>query len=759
MRSDCPPHELLDQFLAEQLTPSREDDLESHLQSCRDCQERLEQLVANVDATPPLRVNAHAPLSSEFAQRLHDSLSDSLSSSRHEDDAAIPELPGYELLEMVGRGGSSLVFQARDQKFQRIVAVKVLREKADAADRERFSREAKALASLRHPNITRAHDVGEADGRKFLVMEFVPGGSLGRYIGGLPQEPLAAARVVRQLAEAMQTAHDAGFVHRDLKPTNVLLDAHFGQGETSGLDRFVPKVTDLGVVKDLSRDDGFTQTRDCLGTPSYMAPEQVKGSSQSVDCRTDVYALGAILYELLTGRPPFRAGSPLDTMLQVKHDEPVTPSRFHPKLPRDLETICLKCLEKEPARRYQTAQLLADDLERVLQGKSIHARRTGWSGRAWRWGRRNPGWATAGLIALFLLLALAIGGPLLAKREHDLRKRANEQEQLAQSERTRARDHAALASKALDDSLGQLLRSARLQDTALDETRATMVRGLLPYYEQLVQTDSPDPMIRIRQSRALLELAAVHARESHSDKAREAYQRALRILTALAAEPSDASTNPQLSLAAAHFEFGRFLQISDNDALAAEREYRKALELHSHALIQNPKDHVRRDNVAITNALLGTLLQEQAGRVGEAREFLTRAVVLRDQLVADLPEREDLRHYAALCHYNLAMLHRQANDHEHEIQQFNLALELERPLAKSTSVKLETPYFLSAFEGELGIAYGRANQNQAAIRHLQAALLAAQALEVSFPGVKKYADLREHWRGPLEYVLKQPHSK
>ena len=375
MPPTCPPEEFLGQFLANRLSTSDEQALESHLQTCDVCRDRLETLANDADLPRLAPIHVYPPLAADFAQRLEDSLRDSLNDGDGEWDPALPEIPGYDLLEIIGRGGSSVVCRARDQTLQRMVAIKVLRERAGRVDRERFNREVKALASLRHPNITLAHGAGEAGERLYLVMEYISGGCLGKYIAGKPQPPHAAARLVRQVAVAMQAAHDAGFVHRDLKPTNILLDAHFGQSATSGLDRFVPKVTDLGIVKDLANRDGITQTRDCLGTPSYMAPEQVKGSSQVVDCRTDVYALGAVLYELLTGRPPFRAGSSLDTMLQVKHDDPVAPSRFQPKLPCDLETICLKCLEKDPSRRYQSAQLVADDLHRMLEGQPILARR------------------------------------------------------------------------------------------------------------------------------------------------------------------------------------------------------------------------------------------------------------------------------------------------------------------------------------------------------------------------------------------------
>ncbi len=296
---------MLNQFLAEQLTPRLEDDLETHLGACGDCRDRLERLTTDAAITPYLLRRAGSPLSTEFAKRLEDSLRDSTRGTEADLEPPWPQIEGYELLDVLDRGGSSTVYRARDQKLGRIVAIKVPHGRLNAVDRERFRREATALAALRHPNILRALDAGESDDGPFLVMEFIPGGSLSRFLAGQPQPPQSAASMTLQLAGAIHVAHTAGFVHRDLKPSNVLLDPQANRAGETGLDRYAPKVTDLGIVKDLSRDDEFTQARDYLGTPSYMAPEQVDGSRRAVDCRTDVYALGALLYELLTGARRF----------------------------------------------------------------------------------------------------------------------------------------------------------------------------------------------------------------------------------------------------------------------------------------------------------------------------------------------------------------------------------------------------------------------------------------------------------------------
>ncbi len=308
-----------------------------------------------------------------------------------------PVVAGYEVLGELGRGGMGVVYQARQIGLNRLVALKMILsgDHAGEAERARFKAEAEAAARLRHPNIVQIFEVGESAGRPFFSLEFVEGGSLAAKLGGTPWRPRPSAGLVMTLARAVHAAHRAGIVHRDLKPANVLLTAE-GQ----------PKITDFGLAKKLGDAAGLTQSGAIVGTPSYMAPEQAGGRAGEIGPATDTYALGAILYECLTGRPPFRAATPLDTVLQVINDEPVPPRQLQSKIPRDVETICLKCLRKEPRKRYESAEALADDLERFLDGKPIAARRVGRLERGWRWCRRNPG--VAGLTAA-VFLSLAAG--------------------------------------------------------------------------------------------------------------------------------------------------------------------------------------------------------------------------------------------------------------------------------------------------------------------------------------------------------------
>jgi serine/threonine-protein kinase len=325
---------------------------------------------------------------------------------------AVPgrRLGAYELLEEVGRGGMGVVYRARHEGLDRVVAVKVILAgpHADPRDRKRFRTEGEAAAQLQHPNIVQIHDVGEADGLAYFCLEFVGGGSLADRLADKPLPPAEAAALLEALARAVHYAHGRGVVHRDLKPANILL-APDG----------TPKVADFGLAKRLTDDSVASLSTEIVGTPSYMAPEQADGKSQASPA-CDVYGLGAVLFEALTGRPPFQGTNALETLLLVRTQEPVPPRALQPKLPRDLETICLKCLHKEPYRRYASAEALAEDLRRFLDGRAIQARPVGPWGKAAKWVRRNP--VGAGLVAaLVLLLAGGTGWAWWAQRQRQER--------------------------------------------------------------------------------------------------------------------------------------------------------------------------------------------------------------------------------------------------------------------------------------------------------------------------------------------------
>jgi len=308
--------------------------------------------------------------------------------------ADLPRVPGYEMLSELGHGGMGVVYKARQLALNRIVALKMLPAalQGNAAQRARFRVEVETIAQLQHPNIVQVYDVGECQGRPFFAMEFVEGGNLTDHCRGEAQPPNEAAELVETLAHAMHAIHAKGIIHRDLKPSNIVRT-------TEGC----PKITDFGLARNLSSD--LTASGEILGTPSYMAPEQAAGKVREIGPAADVYALGAILYELLTGRAPFHGMSVLDVVRQVQDSDPVTPRRLEPRTPRDLEIICLKCLRKEPGRRYASALDLAEDLQRFLKGEPVHARPPAWPERVVRWSRRRP--AVAALLVVVCLIALA----------------------------------------------------------------------------------------------------------------------------------------------------------------------------------------------------------------------------------------------------------------------------------------------------------------------------------------------------------------
>jgi hypothetical protein len=312
----------------------------------------------------------------------------------------VPEPPGYELLGELGRGGMGVVYKARQKGLGRLVALKMVLVGGHAGPEElaRFRAEAEAIARLQHPNIVQIYEVNEAGGLPCFSLEFCAGGSLERRLNGTPLPPREAALLVETLARAMAAAHQKGIIHRDLKPANVLL-AEDG----------TPKITDFGLAKRLD-EASRTASGAVLGTPSYMAPEQAAGKGKEVGPAADVYALGAILYECLTGRPPFRAATALDTLVQVVSDDPVPPTQLQSRTPRDLETIALKCLQKDPRGRYASAEALADDLGHYLRGEPIQARPIGVAERLWRWCRRNPRVALLSGAVAGLLIVLAVGG-------------------------------------------------------------------------------------------------------------------------------------------------------------------------------------------------------------------------------------------------------------------------------------------------------------------------------------------------------------
>jgi serine/threonine-protein kinase len=433
-----------------------------------------------------------------------------------------PSIDGLEWLGVIGRGSMGIVYKARDVSLGRIVAIKTIAQGQHAAleQRNRFQAEARAVARLRHPNIIAIHQIGEHGSQPYLSLEFADGGDLDERLAEKPTGPREAAELTETLARAMHAVHEAGVLHRDLKPRNVLITSDG-----------VPKISDFGLAKLLDAGSECTASGQVMGTPSYMAPEQAEGHSKKIGPAADIYALGAILYKALTGRPPFLGSTALETLKLVSTTEVARPAQLRPDVPNDLETICLKCLQKEPSKRYASALDLADDLRRFLDGRSIAARPVGPAERFFRWCRRNPRLAAAWMLVVATVLgAISVYVGQTYRHNRALR---------AEVRRTEA--------KATEAHLGYLeARSAmhamlgRLDDRQLDRVpellklRRGLLEDFLSFFDRmLAQIGTNDLDVRADAARAASELSVVQVELGHPDQAEKLARRAVELLTSL----------------------------------------------------------------------------------------------------------------------------------------------------------------------------------------------------------------------------------
>jgi tetratricopeptide (TPR) repeat protein/tRNA A-37 threonylcarbamoyl transferase component Bud32 len=554
-----------------------------------------------------------------------------------------PGIPGYSIVGELGRGGMGVVYRARQERLNRTVALKMILagEHAPPEAGIRFLGEAEAVARLHHPNIVQVHAFGEHDGRPYLEMEYVAGGSLADRLDGTPWSAREAARLVETLARAIQEVHRLGVVHRDLKPANVLL-------ATDG----TPKIADFGLAKWLDVESGLTRTDHVVGSPSYMAPEQAEGKAGAVGPAADVYALGAILYELLTGRPPFRAATALETLEQVKSAEPVSPRRLRPGLPRDLETVCLKCLRKEPARRYDSASDLAEDLRRFGEGEPIRARPVGALEWAWRWCRREPAQAAlaAALVAGFLGVATQWWrAERHLRREVDAHRasqvaHAREQEAHAREQEARRRAEARfrLGMEAVD-GYSALAREDELQkDPRMEGLRKRLLGSALKFYTELQASLEADPTPQALHdlSKAYVRVGQIQEELGSMHEALAAFRRALATSEALAAT-QPANLQFRSALASAHFGIGFALRAMGRLG-EAMRSFERSLAIEEGLVLDDPTEVQFQKDLAWALHNLGEL-QVQTGRPDEGVRSHERVLAIREALTRVDPASPSLK--------------------------------------------------------------------------------------------------------------------
>ena len=661
----------------------------------------------------------------------------------------------YEIVRELARGGMGVVFQARQVSLNRTVALKMILagQLANEIDVRRFHIEAEAAANLDHPGIVPIYEVGEYEGQHYFSMGFIEGQSLSRLMAEGPLPPRTAAELMVKVAEAIEYAHQHGVIHRDLKPANILLDQ---AGH--------PRVTDFGLAKKLEGDSSLTGSGQIMGTPSYMPPEQAGGNRGEVGPLADVYALGATLYALVTGRPPFQASTAMDTVLQVIGDEPVPPRRLNVSVPLDVETICLKCLEKEQGKRYGSAAALAEDLRRYLAGEPITARPVGAVERAWRWSKRNK--LVASLLTVVAMLT-AVGTvtitALWLRAEHSRREAvtAGERTRLALGEAVsageradrarleavsageradrarleavaageRAESSAATARRAVNEYLDQITESPQLHRPGLIGLRRDLLNRALRYYEEFLKQSASDAGLRAEAAAAQNRAAMILNELGDTNRAIETGRRAVALYEQLVREQPDRGANRH-GLASSLNSLANALRTTRraDESLAV---YRRAAETHEALLRDEPDNADAATDLASCWSNLASVLGN-LGRTDESEALLARARTHLEAVVKRMPEVVRPRNLLA------GVLHSQG-DHAADRGQFVesralylRALEIREAVSREHPDDWEAQSQLARLYNELGMLHFHFQHPDEALsyyqksRELREKLLAAE---------------------------------
>jgi serine/threonine-protein kinase len=653
-------------------------------------------VAATVDWAPQPD-SPYAPTVVGDTAKAGDDPTDDADGNRNGKQTVKQRVAGYEVLSVLGRGGMGVVYRARQVGLNRFVALKMILHGKHAGPNvlSRFRAEAEAVAQLQHPNIVQIYDIGTHEGLPFFSLELVDGPSLAAELGGQPMQPSRAAKLLETLSRAMHYAHVRGIVHRDLKPTNVLLTS-----------KGVPKVTDFGLVKRVEAEDSEqTRTGVIMGTPSYMAPEQAWGSKE-VGPLADVYALGATLYCLLTGRPPFVGPSASETILLMRHQEPVAPSKLQPNLPRDLETICLKCLQKEPEKRYANAEELAEDLRRFEAGEPILARPVGRMERLWRWCKRNPALAASAGIAIALAACLMVGGPLAAFLINKEREAAVEAQGEAEANETLAAENAGLARRQGEAALTALdvvVERVNTDLKFLPGTQTFKQKVLLVVMDQindLIEIGGKDGKDFIT-AKAYAKMGEVLLEMGQTKAAREQFVRSHAILLELAAADKETAEHiHHLRLGRSFRNLGRAAERLEG-AKAVRDLYGESLKARQAALPTADDPLFVKQEIAGSYGDLGRMALE-LGRPREALDLLTRSIAFREEWLQKAPENEEALREQAGTQSLLGHAHLSLGDTARALAQFQKALPTLNQLAEKNPANISDPVNAALCYNDIG---------------------------------------------------------
>ena len=618
--SDHPSAEQLNAFVLGRLDEGSSADVERHVADCPLCGKWLE--TSPDDSFVALFQGAYSSTTIVGAA-----------------EPAAPSEPlrfvrGYQLLEVLGEGGMGIIWKARREGLDRFVALKRIRSTGQPSPEAlaRFHREAEAVSHLRHENIVQIYDVGEQDGEPYLALEYLEGGNLARKLSAGPLPPRQAAALVETLARAIHHAHQRGIIHRDLKPANILFD------ESS-----TAKISDFGLAKQLDEATAHTQTGAILGTPSYMAPEQAEGAHSAIGPAADVYSLGAILYEMLTGRPPFRGPTVLETLAQVRERDPVPPRQLQPGVPRDLETVCLECLQKEPRKRYPSAADLAEDLQRFREGRPVRARRAGFLERLGKWMRRRPALAALGAVSTLALASLFAGSLWYQAK---LRLAVNDTE----ANRQRADRNYGHARQAINQMLDRLDKFKAPGVPEVGILRSELSKDALSFFQAIADTEAdPDPATRLDFAKAYMLLS----KESQPEEAVKILDHARRLLEELSAEePANGDYRFELARCLDKLAVRAFV---DGRVQKGGRLREQALEIRRELCRLEPDNANYQSALANSHINMGCSYENSNW---EKAEFHWKVGIrIQEKLVREHPELLEYQYMWAIFSTNLALVY------------------------------------------------------------------------------------------------------